>query len=115
MEKKLNLRCFMYYHLDIDNQIRKIMSKVKESDLGKKSCDGDLVDITDGELYKNLLASEDCNLFKNKSAFSLTLNTDGISPYKHSNLAIWPVYLVINELPLETRFSIDNTILAGKF
>lgn len=27
----------MYYHLDIDNQIRKIMRKVKKSDLEKKN------------------------------------------------------------------------------
>jgi len=105
----------MYYHLDIENQIRKIMSKVKESDLENKNSSGDLIDFTDVEIYKNLLASEDCISFRNKAAFSLTLNTDGISPYKHSNLTIWPVFLVINELPIEIRFSIDNVILAGNF
>ena len=39
------------------------------------------------------------------------LNTDGASFCKKSKLTIWPVYLVINELP--TKFSLENVILAG--
>jgi len=30
-----------------------------------------------------------------------------------SKLTIWPVFLVINELPIESRYCIDNIILAG--
>ena len=103
----------MYYYLDVENQIQKIMNKVKLSDLDNKNLTDDLFDITDGSIYKKLLESEDGHLFANKKAFTFSLNTDGISPYKKSKLTIWPVFLVINELPLETRFSIDNTILAG--
>ena len=52
-----------------------------------------------------------CLLVKKHSLF--LLNTDGISSNKKPKLTIWPVFLVINELPLEIRFLIDNTILAG--
>jgi len=91
------------------------MNKVKFSELSNTNLTNDLVDITDGSIYKKLLESEDSHLFENKKAFTFTLNTDGISPYKKSKLTIWPVFLVINELPLEKRFSIDNIVLAGNF
>ncbi|RNA29376.1 hypothetical protein BpHYR1_028554 [Brachionus plicatilis] len=45
--------------------------------------------------------------------FTLTLNSDGIKLSDKSNMSIWPVILIINELPLETRFLIENTIIAG--
>ncbi len=72
-----------------------------------------LIDIRDGRIYKKLINSEHGNEFKNQTAFSFILNTDGISPMKKSKLTIWPVFLVINELPIESRFCIDNIILAG--
>jgi hypothetical protein len=28
-------------------------------------------------------------------------------------LTLWPLYLIINELPSNVRFSLDNIILAG--
>ena len=110
-----DIRLCMYYYLDVENQIQKIMNKVKLSDLDNKNLTDDLFDITDGSIYKKLLESENGYLFASKKAFTFSLNTDGISPYKKSKLTIWPVFLVINELPLEVRFSIDNTILAGNF
>ena len=72
-----------------------------------------MIDIRDGRIYKKLINSEHGNEFKNQTAFSFILNTDGISPMKKSKLTIWPVFLVINELPIESRFCIDNIILAG--
>ena len=44
---------------------------------------------------------------------SFTLNTDGVNKYKSSNAGnIWPVYLVINELPKAYRFHKDYMIPA---
>ena len=74
-----------------------------------------MFDFLDGQLYKNILASEDGPLFYNKEAFTFLINTDGISHYASSNLQIWPIYLAINELPLEKRYSVENVILAGIF
>ena len=28
-------------------------------------------------------------------------------------MSIWPIYLAINEIPIEERFHIDNIIIAG--
>lgn len=82
----------------------------------KNDCNNVLKDIRDGKLYQKLLNmnNSDGNALRKQEAFTFSINTDGISPMNKSNLTIWPVFLVINELPLESRFAIDNTILAGK-
>lgn len=104
----------MYYHLDIEQQLKTILKKFEKSDLLSENNANDLKDISDGQIYKNLLNSEDGQLFKDGRALSFLINTDGISFCKKSKLAIWPVYMVINELPLHLRYSIENVILAGK-
>jgi hypothetical protein len=107
-------RLLMFYNVDIKYQVQTILKKFEYSEFGRKSDSSDeMMDITDGQLYKNLLASEDGHLFQNKQAFSFLLNTDGISFCDKSNLQLWPIYLAINELPLEKRYSCDNIILAG--
>ena len=107
-------RLNMYYHLDIQQQIRSILKKTTSSSLCHKNDTNELIDIRDGALYKRV-TSQEGNIFKKNEAFSFSINTDGISFCKKSKLAIWPVYLVINELPLECRYSIDNVILAGNY
>ncbi len=63
----------MYYHLDIENQVKKIMSKIKFSDLNHEESTADLTDIVHGLIYKRLLESEDGILFKQKKAFVFQL------------------------------------------
>ncbi|CAF0992928.1 unnamed protein product [Brachionus calyciflorus] len=70
-------------------------------------------DVTDGRIYQQLLESDDAYLFRNNRAFSFCLNTDGISLCNKSKITIWPVYLNINEIPIQSRYSLENTILAG--
>jgi hypothetical protein len=92
-----------------------------------------ICDIYDGTIYKNILKTEDGKLQRfcfvqqenknitiikgqqitNSRAFTLSMNTDGISLSEKSDLSIWPVILVINELPIEIRFCIENVIIAG--
>jgi hypothetical protein len=57
---------YLACNLDVENQIQKIMNKVKLSDLDNKNLTDDLFDITDGSIYKKLLESEDGHLFANK-------------------------------------------------
>ena len=104
----------MYYTFNIEEQVHSIMKKFKASDFDKPTkTTNDLCDITDGELYQRVLASIDGPLFKKMRAFSFSMNTDGASLSKNSKLSMWPVFLIINELPLHRRFAIDNVILAG--
>ncbi len=112
LSKRLN----MYYNLDIKHQLQRIFANISFTMLDSplvNSKDGYITDMCDGLLYKKLLDSEDGRAFKTKEAFSFTINTDGASICKKSNLTIWPVYLTINELPINIRFAPENVILAG--
>ena len=77
----------MYYHFNIQEQLKNIMNKCMLSDFDREPTAADeLWDITDGEIYKKVLASTDGHLFKKYCAFTSTLNTDGAAISKSSNL-----------------------------
>ena len=44
---------------------------------------------------------------------SFIMNTDGAILFKSSNVSIWPLFLIINELPFKERKREENMILAG--
>ena len=70
-----------------------------------------LRDIYDGSVYKKLICP---GKFSSRTVnISLTWNTDGIPVFKSSKYSIWPLYFVINELPISKRWCNDNIILAG--
>ncbi|XP_062567995.1 uncharacterized protein LOC134230240 [Saccostrea cucullata] len=80
--------------------------------------DGMLKDICDGKLYKETFTKD--GYFTNSTAehhgqlhISFQMNTDGVSLFRSSSFSIWPVYLVINELPPHLRFSRRNRVFAG--
>ena len=60
-----------------------------------------LADIYDGQLYQALVSDGGC-LADNKN-LSVILNTDGVVVFKSTNLSMWPVLLMINELPFAQR------------
>ena len=108
----------MYYFLNIEQQLKRILGKLPSTALDHLSenlDDKTLRDICESRLYKKLLDSEDGILFKKKESLTFLLNTDGASICQKSKLTIWPVYLTINELPSNIRFSPENVILAGRY
>jgi hypothetical protein len=102
----------MYYHVNIDNQLKEIFKNARLLNYEQNSGEN-LEDFVDGEIYKKLIASEDGEFFRQKRAFSFIMNTDGISICTKSKLTIWPFYLAINEIIKEDRFLIQNMVLAG--
>ena len=60
-----------------------------------------ICDIYDGQVYQ-ALCSENKSL-SNTNNISLTLNTDGVQVYQSNNYSMWPVLLMINELPFAAR------------
>ena len=44
---------------------------------------------------------------------TFTLNIDGIQPSRNTQSTIWPIIMVINELPPQRRFALENIVLAG--
>ncbi|XP_071855030.1 uncharacterized protein [Apostichopus japonicus] len=71
-----------------------------------KKQEGNLEDIFDGEIYKNL---EEVHNFPNN--FTYTFNTDGMPVFKSASYSLWPIYIMINELPPSLRMK--NLLLAG--
>lgn len=73
--------------------------------------DGIYKDIYDGQLYKSYSSNNGPLSYPENVSF--TFNTDGAPVFKSSGVSIWPVYLVINELPYKLRMKKENMILAA--
>ncbi|XP_064479913.1 uncharacterized protein LOC135393391 [Ornithodoros turicata] len=67
----------------------------------------ELCDITDGSYYKNLQTSVNCQ----DMDLTVTLNSDGSQVFKSTASSLWPIQLMLNELPLPSRW--HNIIVAG--
>ena len=76
----------------------------------KKKERNNVEDIYDGLLYKKL-SSE--GILSSPENVSFLMNTDGVPVFKSSKVSIWPLYLIINELPYGMRMANENMILAG--
>lgn len=60
-------------------------------------------DFTDGRLYKDLyesLPAED-----ERSFITTNFNSDGVPLFESSKCSIWPIQLIVNELPFHVRFA----------
>ena len=86
-----------------------IWEKIKESYHLEKS---DIIsDIKSGKSYQKLKEPGEF-LFKTNN-ITLTMFTDGVALFKSSSICLWPIYLIINELPPSDRFQKKNMILWG--
>ena len=72
-------------------------------------------DINDSNIYKTLLESSDGVYVLTHDGFTFTINTDGVEICSKSDISIWPVFLVINEIELRQRFCLESIIVAGLF
>ena len=68
-------------------------------------------DIYEGEVYTEL--NQNDGILADPRNISFTWYTDGISIYRSSKFSIWPLYLIINELPFDERTKKENIILAA--
>ncbi|CAM4838127.1 unnamed protein product [Rotaria magnacalcarata] len=93
--------------LSIKDQIENVLNNNGGTDLFSSSSNSIMSDITDGPVYQQIKAT--ClDLF-----ITLTMNIDGIEVKKGSKKSIWPILMVINELPLKRRYALENTLVAG--
>ena len=68
--------------------------------------DGVIRDIYDGQCYRKWEVFLDHN-----NALSLLCNTDGVAIFRSSKSELWPVWLVVNELPPQLRYMANNNIV----
>ncbi len=91
----------------ITDQLKNILRNNQHIDLLYRNKDSLIRDIRDAAVYQSI---------RNKNPgplLTLTMNVDGIQPSKGCQSTIWPIILVINELPSKVRFALQNVILAG--
>ena len=108
----------MFYKFDLENQIQNIISKniidfkrASNVDLTNKS--EYISDIHDSDYYREFLKSEEGSSIINGYGFTMSISTDGVNPSDKSKISLWPVYLVINEIPIGQRYCLDNILIAG--
>ena len=69
-----------------------------------------ILDIFSGLSYKELLKPGGFLGSDSPLNLSFSFYTDGINPFKSSNKQhLWPIFLMINELPPELRYSVSQT------
>ncbi|KAJ8319715.1 hypothetical protein KUTeg_002736 [Tegillarca granosa] len=68
-------------------------------------------DVRGGEEYKKMLKPG--GFLHSNSNITLSLFIDGIPLFKSSSVSLWPVYVLINEIPPKSRFQRKNMILWG--
>ena len=102
-----------YATIDPSDQIKETINRHQDyyDDIVNKVNNSDKIfgDIYDGELYRKFVDSLPDS--EKKSYATVTLNTDGLQAFKDSTYSIWPIYLMVNELPIEIR--LKNLIVGG--
>ena len=72
-----------------------------------------LKDIWDAQILKELYNKGE--FFYRKYHIALALSVDGVALYKSSSITLYPVLIVILNLPPDIRMNAENIILAGLF
>ena len=107
-------RLQVFYYCSIVDQIKLLfIKKILPVKSYVSKNDNYLSDIKDGSYYKDYIATLEKET--GDEFYTFMINIDGIARCEKSTLSIWPVYLVINEIEVESRFHIHNVILAGLF
>ncbi|PIK38304.1 hypothetical protein BSL78_24855 [Apostichopus japonicus] len=67
-------------------------------------------DVYDSKLYQDLYQA---GFLNNPNNLSFAMNTDGVAIFKSSKLSMWPVYMIVNELPISERKARENMLMYG--
>ena len=97
----LRLKFFCIIHVDNLNSLQ----------LMGDTCNEDLQDVWDGEALRPLCAPD--RFFSDRFSLALSLSTDGVPLFKSSSVSLWPVYLVILNLPPNIRVNTENIVLCA--
>lgn len=85
------------------------LKKILESKTGSKlNWETNVNDVRNGTFYKTLKEKNDNN---NCKYLTIQWNTDGIQVFNSSKMSVWPIQLMLNELPY--REQRENIILVG--
>lgn len=102
--QQLDATSHYFFILPLGIQIKKLL----ESDLGKKLTwhSSGRSDVKNGSFYKELK-----NMNANQKFLTIQWNTDGIQIFNSSKISVWPIQVMLNELPYHDQR--QNIILTG--
>jgi hypothetical protein len=66
-----------------------------------KRADRNIEDVYDGQLYQSKYGQG--GFLSQQNNISLKINTDGVAIFHSSQFGIWPLFMLINELPPTLR------------
>ncbi|XP_077535918.1 uncharacterized protein LOC144148211, partial [Haemaphysalis longicornis] len=93
---------------DIPSQLQKLLKGCEFLDLTEPlEFNGTLSDMKDGSMYRDFVTATR----KAGHRISFSWNTDGTPVFRSSRTSIWPIQLVVNELPVPERMR--KLVLAG--
>ena len=69
---------------------------------------GDGSEISD--VYNGIGYKQHSRFLSQPTNLSLMMNTDGVAVFKSSTVSLWPIWIVINELPLAKRYTLNLLI-----
>lgn len=107
LKSKTKVEFFVQLKLkhQLQNIVRKFKDELKPVVNNNESTTYD--DVTSGKYYKSIKKNV-------PDLLSLTFNTDGVKIFKsRKKSSLWPLLMVVNEIPKEHRFKRENMILAG--
>ncbi|XP_064381793.1 uncharacterized protein LOC135330772 [Halichondria panicea] len=100
-------------HLNITKSVEAVLSKNSNSliQLPELSTDDEnLSDVWDGAVLREGVIS---GKFSGGDRLALSMSTDGVPIFKSSTVSMWPVFLVILNLPAIIRTNAENVILSA--
>ena len=108
-----------FLELPIKSQLESLFSRHEFRDSLKhrrtriKEHGKNIEDVYDSEMYQKL--SEDGGPLSSdmENNISFIFNTDGVPIFKSSKMSLWPIFLMINELPFKERKFRKNMLLCG--
>ncbi|KAL5497109.1 hypothetical protein EMCRGX_G013517 [Ephydatia muelleri] len=96
-------------HISIAKSLQTIVSRNwTELEAHKPHTEHDTID----DIWSGDTLRKDADLQTN-SFLALGISTDGVALFKSSKTFLWPVYLLIQNLPPQVRFKGENIILCG--
>ena len=105
-EKQFNKKTLIdegkyFLYIKIEEQLQQILEDetVRDNIIMDRTDKDKLTDIQDGKKYKSLYGGA----LRHEENLSLSMNCDGAPVFSSSMMSIWPVQLILNELPPELR------------
>lgn len=84
-----------------------ILENIEDFIVTREKTNDNITDISDGKLYN------ETQVINKVHKVTLTLNTDGVQVFKSKNKSLWPIQLIVNELPIKKRFQTKNILVSG--